>query len=343
MFKYFLKRLLLIFPTLLGISLVCFLVIVTAPGGPLEQKLAQMRFAGAMGSGGAAAGSGGEYGVSQEVVEALKKQYGFDKPLPVQYLIWLKNIVTFDFGDSFSTEEPVIQMIAERVPVSLQFGLISLFLTYIVCVVLGVKMAIRNGSAFDAGASVALIILYSIPPLMLGILLKVFLAGGTWLDWFPLGDLYSDMYFEKGFWGRALDRAHHFVLPLLCYMAGAFTVLTQLMKNSLLEEIGQDYARTAKAKGLSQRAVVYRHTLRNALIPLATSLGNILGVFLTGSLIIEKIFSINGIGLLAFDSAIARDYNVLMALIVIQSFLFLAGRLLSDALYMAVDPRIDFQ
>ena len=343
MFKYFLKRALLIFPTLLGVSLVCFLVIVTAPGGPLEQKLAQIRFAGGIDGSASPGNSGGEYGVSQEAMEALKKQYGFDKPIPVQYLIWLKNILTFDFGESFSTEEPVIQMIAERVPISLQFGLVSMLLTYIVCVILGVTMAVRKGAAFDTGASVVLIILYSIPPLMLGILLKVFLAGGTWLDWFPLGDLYSDMYFEKGFWGRVLDRVHHFILPLLCYMAGAFTVLTQLMKNSLLEEIGQDYVRTARAKGLSEKVVIYRHTLRNALIPLATSLGGILGVFLSGALIIEKLFSINGIGLLAFDSAIARDYNVLMAIIVIQSFLFLAGRLFSDAIYMAVDPRIDFQ
>ncbi len=339
MLKYFAKRILLIFPTLLGISIACFFVNSIAPGGPLEQKISQIRFAGGMDGG----GSGGEYGVSQEVIEALKKQYGFDKPIPVQYLIWLKNILTLNFGESFSTEEPVIDMIAERIPVSLQFGLISLILTYIVCVVLGLRMAVRNGEAFDTAASVVLLILYSIPPLMLGILLKVFLAGGAWLDWFPLGDLYSDMYFEKGFPGRALDRIHHFILPLICYMAGAFTVLTQLMKNSLLEEIGQDYARTAKAKGLSEMAVIYRHTLRNALIPIATSLGNILGVFLTGSLIIEKIFSINGIGLLAFDSAISRDYNVLMALIVIQSFLFLAGRILSDAVYMAVDPRIDFK
>ncbi|MCZ0932172.1 MAG: ABC transporter permease subunit [Oligoflexia bacterium] len=338
MFKYILKRLLLIIPTLIGITVACFVITITAPGGPIEQKLAQLRFAG--GGESNQSSSGNDYGVPQEVIDNLKKQYGFDKPIPIQYLIWLKNAVTFDFGDSFIHEEPVTQLILERVPISLQFGLISFILTYLVCITLGVAMAVRKDSLFDISSSIVLIVLYSIPSLMLGILLKVF-AGGLW-DLFPIGDLYSDMYFEKDFWARALDRIHHFILPMLCYMIGSFTVLTQFMKNSLLEEINKDYVKTARAKGLSKKVVHYKHALRNALVPIATSLGNIFGIFLAGSIIIEKIFNIPGIGLLALDSATARDYNVIMALIFIQSLIFIAGRIASDLIYVVIDPRIDF-
>ena len=342
MFKYIIKRLLLIIPTLIGITVACFVITITAPGGPIEQKLAQLRFAGA-GAGSeqqSAGSSGNDYGVPQEVIDNLKKQYGFDKPLPLQYLIWLKNAITFDFGDSFIHEEPVTQLILERVPISLQFGLISFILTYLVCITLGVAMAVRKDSFFDISSSVVLIVLYSIPPLMLGILLKVFVAG-FW-DLLPIGELYSDMYFEKDFWGRVLDRIRHFILPMLCYMIGSFTILTQFMKNNLLEEINKDYVKTARAKGLSKKAVYYKHALRNALVPIATSLGNIFGIFLAGSIIIEKIFNIPGIGLLALESATARDYNVIMALIFIQSLIFIIGRIASDLIYVVIDPRIDF-
>ena len=340
MFKYFVKRLFLIIPTLLGITVCCFLITITAPGGPIEQKLAQLRLSGLEASGDGGANAGNEYGVSQEIIEDLKKQYGFDKPLFVQYWIWLKKAVLFDFGESFIHEEPVVDLILERVPISLQFGLVSLILTYLVCILLGVRMAVKKDSLFDINSSILLIVLYSVPPLMLGILLKVFLAG-QW-DWFPIGDLYSDMYFEKDFWGRVGDRIHHFILPMLCYMVGAFTILTQFMKNNLLEEINKDYVKTARAKGLSEKSVIYKHALRNALVPIATGLGNIFGVFLAGSLIIEKLFNINGIGLLAFDSMIARDYNVIMALIFIQSLIFIIGRIVSDLTYIFIDPRIDF-
>ena len=341
MFKYLIKRLFLIVPTFIGITLVCFLITITAPGGPIEQKIAQLRFAGAAAGEGASSTSiGNDYGVSSEVIEALKKQYGFDKPIPIQYLLWLKNAVTFDFGDSFIYEEPAIDLILERIPISLQFGIISLILTYFVCIVLGVTMAVRKNSKFDIIALLTLIVLYSIPSLMLGVFSKFFLAGQ--LDWFPIGDLYSDMYFEKGFWGRILDRIHHFILPMLCYMVGSFTVLTQFMKNNLLEEINKDYVRTARSKGLSEKVVIYKHALRNALVPIATGIGSIFAVFLAGSLIIEKIFNIQGIGLLAFNSAIARDYNLIMAIIFIKSLILIFGRLISDLTYVFIDPRIDF-
>jgi len=336
MAKYLLKRLLLIIPTLLGITLACFLITITAPGGPIEQKISQMRMSG-MGSADAGDNS---YGVPQEVIENLKRQYGFDKPVFVQYLHWLKKAASFDFGYSFIYDEPVTGLILERVPISLQFGLVSFLLTYLVCILLGVSMAVKKDSRFDIIASVVLIVLYSIPALMLGILLKVFIAG-QW-GWFPIGDLYSDMYFEKGFLGRVIDRIHHFILPMICYMVGAFTVLTQFMKNNFLEEIQKDYVKTARAKGLSRKSIYYKHTLRNALVPIATSFGNVFGIFLAGSLIIEKIFNIQGIGLLAFNSAVARDYNVIMALIFIQSLIFIVGRIVSDITYVFIDPRIDF-
>ncbi len=345
MLKYILKRLLLILPTLFGITTVCFVILITSPGGPIEQKIVQMRFAGvgdANSSQSNNSSNANNYGIPEDLLNELKKQYGFDKPIPIQYLIWLKNIFTLDFGYSYFNDEPVIDIILEKIPISLQFGVTSLILTYLVCIILGIMMAVRKDTKFDLTSSVVIIVLYSIPPLMLGILLKTFLAGGSYLEWFPLGDMFSDTYFEKGFFGKILDRIHHFILPLLCYMITSFTILTQFMKNSLLEEISTDYVRTARAKGLSEKTIIYKHALRNALVPIATSLGNIFSVFLTGSLIIEKIFNINGIGLLAFESTLSRDYNVIMALIFIQSVIFLFGRLFSDIVYAIIDPRIDF-
>lgn len=338
MLKYFFKRLLMMIPTLIGITLVSFVIINMAPGGPIEQKIVELRFSGA----GGAAGGSNSIGVSDEVIEALKKQYGFDKPMHVRYFIWLKNIVTLDFGESFSFEEPVVDVIAERVPVSLQFGIISLFLTYLICIPLGVYKAVRDGSKFDVTSSFTLMILYSIPPLILGILLRMFLAGGAYLDLFPLSDLYSDEYYDLDFWGQVWDRVHHFILPLICYMIGSFTVLTFLMKNSLLDEVKLDYVRTARAKGLDEKSVVFKHALRNALIPIVTGLSGFLMIFFAGSIIIEQIFNIDGMGLLGYKAALDRDYNVLMGLIFLQAVLALVGRLISDLLYLVIDPRIDF-
>lgn len=337
MLKYFIKRLIFLIPTLFGITICCFLITITAPGGPIEQKIAQLRFANSHHQ---VVDVGNEYGISQKAIDALKKQYGFDKPLFVQYINWLKKAVTLDFGNSFIYEEPVVDIILDRVPISLQFGLVSLLLTYFTCIILGILMAVKKNQTFDLVFSVILIILYSIPPLMLGILLKIFFAG-QW-NWFPIGDLYSDMYFEKDFWGQVWDRIHHFILPMICYMIGSFTILTQFMKNNLLEEINKDYIKTARAKGLSERVVIYKHALRNAIFPLITGVGAIFSVFLAGSLVIEKIFNINGIGLLGFESMVARDYNIIMALIFIQALIFVMGRFISDFMYMLVDPRVDF-
>lgn len=337
MLKYIFHRLLWMMPTLFGITVVCFIVINLAPGSPVEQALSKIRF----GAGSTSAGNA--MGVSNEVLESIKKQYGFDKPIHIRYLIWLKNIATLDFGESFSYQRPVIEVIVDKLPISLQFGVISLFLIYLVSIPLGIAKAVRDGSQFDLWSSVVLMVAYSIPPLILGILMRVYLAGGQFLDIFPLGEIYSDNYFDLSWWGKIVDRAHHFVLPLTCYVVNGFTVLVLLMKNSLLEEIRLDYVRTARAKGLDERTVIYRHALRNALIPILTGLGSFFTVFFAGSIIIEQVFNIDGMGLLSYKSILSRDYNVLMALIFIQSLLSMVGRLISDVTYVLVDPRIDFQ
>lgn len=342
MWIYLFKRTLAIVPTLLGITVVCFFIINLAPGGPVEQKLAQLQFSGAFAGGETTGGAGSRSAISEEVIENLKKQYGFDKPVHTRYLLWLKSIVTFDFGESFIYEEPVINVIVSKFPVSLQFGIISFILTYLICIPLGIIKAVREGTRFDFMSSLILLIMYSIPSLVLGILLKTYFTGGGFLSWFPVGDLYSDQYFDKNFLGKVQDRAHHFILPLVCYMVGHFTVLTFLTKNSLLDETRLDYVRTARAKGLNEKMVIYKHALRNALIPIVTGMGAFLGLFFAGSLIVEKIFSLDGIGLLSYNSVINRDYHLLMALIFIQSVLALFGRLISDFAYVLVDPRIDF-
>lgn len=336
MLKYAFQRLLWMVPTLFGITLICFVLINLAPGGPVEQALSKLRF----GGGG---GGGSSIGVSQEVLDSLKKQYGYDKPAYMRYLIWLKNLGTADFGESFKYHQPVIDVILDRLPVSLQFGIASLILMYAISIPLGIAKAVRDGGHFDLWSSVALMVMYSVPPLILGILMRQFLAGGGFLDIFPLGELYSDNYHSLTTWGKILDRAHHFVLPLICYVVNGFTVLTFLMKNSLMEEVRLDYVRTAKAKGLDQHTVVYKHALRNALIPILTGLGSFLTVFFAGSILIEQIFQISGMGMLTIESILSRDYNVIMALIFIQAVLAMVGRLISDLTYVMVDPRIDFQ
>lgn len=329
-------------PTLFGVTVIVFAVINLAPGSPVEQKIQQLRFSGAGDKGGGLGGSSDSSGVSEEVIEALNKQYGFDKPMHIRYLIWLKNLASLDFGESFTYEEPVIDVISSKLPVSLQFGIISLFLSYIVCIPLGVLKAVKSGTAFDITSSFLLSAMYSIPGFMLGILLIVYFAGGRFFEWFPIGELYSDNYEELATFGKFMDRVHHFVLPCVCYMIGQFTVLTLLMKNSMLDVIQNDYIRTAKAKGLNDKAVYLKHALRNALIPVVTGIGGFLSVFFAGSFLIETIFNLDGMGLLGYSSILSRDYNVIMGLIFIQSVLMLIGNLLGDIIYTLVDPRIDF-
>ena len=344
MWIYLVRRFFAILPTLFGITLIAFVIINLAPGSPIEQKLQAMRF-GAVQAESHGGGGGSQRGateVNQEVIEALKKQYGFDKPVIVRYGIWVKNLAKLDFGRSFTHEEPVIDVILRKMPVSIQFGLVSFLLSYLVCIPLGILKAVKNGEKFDTVSSVLLFMGYSTPSFMLAILLIVLFGGGSFLDWFPINGLVSDGYESLDFMGKVADRVSHFILPLTCYMIGSFTTLTVLMKNSMLEEVKRDYVRTARSKGLPEKNVLFKHALRNALIPLATGIGHFLSVFFAGSLLIETIFGLDGMGWLGYSSVLSRDYNVIMGLLVIESFLYLIGNIISDFLYVAIDPRIDF-
>lgn len=343
MLRYFFRRILILLPTLLGVTIVVFAIINMAPGGPIDQKLHEMRFgSGASSEGMSTSSRGSTQGVPDEVLNALKKQYGFDRPMHERYLLWLKNIVTLNFGDSFTYEEPVVDVIVSKFPVSLQFGIISLILSYLISIPLGIFKAIKNGSMFDVTSSFILFVFYSIPSFMLAILLIVLFSGGSFFEIFPVGGIQSEMYDELSGWEQFLDRVHHFTLPLICYTIGSFTSLTVLMKNSIIEEIKKDYIRTARAKGLEEKVVYMKHALRNALIPIVTGLGGFLSVFFAGSLLLETIFQLDGIGLLSYKSILSRDYNVIMGLVFIQSGLFLLGNMISDFAYVLVDPRIDF-
>lgn len=335
MLTYLIRRILIAIPTFIGITLITFLIINLAPGGPVEQKLQKLR----MGGG----GGGSSVGVSQEVLDGLAKQYGFDKPIHERYFLWVKNIAKLDFGESFTYQEPAINVITSKFPVSLQFGIASLFLTYLICIPLGVKKAINAGGWFDQISGIVLYIMVSVPVLVLAILMIVWFAGGTYFDWFPIGGIKSDNYDSLSFMAQISDRIYHFVLPLFCYVISGFAELTMLVRNSMLDVIRSDYVRTARAKGLENGKVYYKHALRNALIPVATGLGGFLRVFLAGSLIVETIFNLDGIGLLGYQSILSRDYNVIMGLTFISAMLLLVSNLVSDFIYVMVDPRIDFK
>ncbi len=335
---YFIRRLLLMIPTFLGITLITFVVLNATPGGPVEQKLQELRFGSQTGAGGSEAVM-----VSSKLMDEIKKHYGFDKPVLERYWIWLKNLACLDFGESFVYEEPALNVILSKFPVSIQFGLISLLLTYLVCIPLGVFKALKPGSWFDQITGYFLYVSYSIPPLVFGIFLIVFFAGSSYLNWFPIGGLQSERFAELTVAGKFFDRIHHFILPLLCYVLGSFTEITILMRNSMLDVINSDYVRTARAKGLSENRVIFVHALRNALIPIVTGLSGFLGFFLAGSLIIETLFSLDGVGLLSYKSLQSRDYNVIMGLVFLSSLVLLLGRFLSDLVYTWVNPRIDFK
>lgn len=339
---YFIRRLLMMIPTFIGITLVTFVIINLAPGGPVEQFLREIRF-GALGNATMESASTLTHqGITEETLAELRTQFGFDRPLIVRYFMWLGNLVRLDFGSSLVYDEPVIEVIVSKFPVSLQFGISSFVLTYLVCIPLGIRKAVRDGSKMDAFSSVLVFLGYAISPLMLGILLIVLLGGGSFLDWFPIAGSQSDLYELLGPWERVRDRAHHAALPLFCYLIGNFATLTLLMKNAYLEEARQAYTITARAKGLSERTVHFRHVLRNALVPIVTGLGGFLGVFFVGNLFIEQIFSLDGMGLLFYNALLARDYPVLLGVLSLVSVVLMLGNLISDILYVLVDPRIDF-
>ena len=340
---YILKRLLALIPTLIGISALVFFMVYLAPGGPVEQAIANMRFSAEMAgdTSGGSVGSNLDSGVSEEVIESLKRQYGWDKPPPLAYLSWLGKVVQGDFGKSFSYKKPALDVIIEKIPISATFGIVSFLLSYLICIPLGIFKAIKDGSVFDSVTSAIIFVTYSIPAFVVGILLIVWLGPGG-ADLFPVGGIKSELFDEMGPMEQFYDLASHFTLPLVCFVIGSFAVTTVLMKNSMLDEIKKDYVRTAKSKGLSFFKVTFKHVLRNALIPICVGFSSVLRIFFTGSILLETIFDIPGIGLLSFTSTLQRDINVIMALLMITSTAGLLSILLSDIILAFVDPRIDF-
>lgn len=333
---YFLKRLLLVVPTLIGITLVVFAITRFLPGGPVEQALMQGQMADGEGSRSSAEG----FGLTPGQIEQLKSHYGFDKPWFSAYLGWLGQVVRGDLGDSYRYQIPVAGMILERLPISIYYGVITFLLTYAICVPLGILKAIKHRTKIDGFSSIVVFTGYAVPGYVLGALLLVFFAFR--LEWFPTGGFVSPDFPDLSFTGKVSDLIHHSILPLACYMIGSFAFLTLLMKNSLLDNLAADYMRTATAKGLGFRRSVLGHALRNSLIPIATNFGNALSLFVAGSFLIEKIFSIEGFGLLGYTSLIERDYPVVMGILLVSSVLLLLGNILSDFLVALVDPRVRF-
>ena len=340
MTAYFIRRFLLVIPTFIGITLMVFAITRFVPGGPIERMIAQAQQMQLEGGGGRTGAGVQRQPLSDEQIAQLEQYYGFDQPLLNSYINWLGKVLRGDLGVSTRYHDPVWEMIRTRIPISLYFGLISMFLTYGVCIPLGIVKAIRHQAAFDNASSIIVFIGYAIPGWVIGIYLLVWLAG--WWDVFPLGNLVSENFDDLGLVEKALDLAWHSVLPIIAYMIGAFAAMTFLMKNTLMDNLAADYVRTAIAKGLPFRRAVFGHALRNSLIPIATTFGNNISVILTGSFLVEKVFNIDGMGLLGYESVLERDYPVVLGVLVISSLLFLIGNILSDMCVAAVDPRVQF-
>ena len=336
MTTYIVRRLLLMIPTMLGITIACFLLCQFVPGGPVEQEISRIRAY-------SAARGASQTTISPEEVENIKAYFGFDKPVHVRYFIWLGRLFHLDMGNSYVYHMPVWNVIISKMPISLFFGLSSFVLSYMVSIPLGVWKAIKHQSVFDLSTSILVFAGYIIPGYALGILLITYFGeGGSFVNWFPISGVVSDNFEDLSAGAKAVDFLQHIFLPMTCYMIGEFAVLTQLMKNTLLDELNKEYIRTALVKGVSFHRAVWRHGFRNALIPLATGSAEIFTVMFAGSLFIERVFDIDGMGLLFFNSISGRDYNVVMGLIVLVSFFAMLGRLFADILYVVFDPRIRF-
>ncbi len=342
MLNYFLRRFLLIIPTFIGITLVVFTILQIVPGGPLEMEIMKLKMGGAT-EGASSTSTSTGINIPESAMEEIKKYYGFDKPIHERYILWINNLAHLNLGKSYVYAEPVWDVITSRFPVSIYFGLISFVLTYLVCIPLGVFKAVKNGSKFDIMSSVLVFIGYSIPGFAFGAFLLVLFGGGSFLDWFPLGGFRSIDWPEMSLGDKILDQLHHTILPVLSYMIGSFATLTILTKNSVIENLSQDYIRTAFAKGISEKKVIFKHALRNSLIPIATGIGHFLSLILAGSFLIESVFNIDGMGLLGFKSVVNRDYPVVMGILVISTLLLLIGNIISDIIYAIVDPRIRFK
>ena len=339
---YFIRRFLLIPPTLLGITLIVFLITRVVPGGPLERAIMEMQTAD-MASGRGSSGPGGGHGmaISDAQLQELKAYYGFDKPVLVSYGLWLGKVVRGDLGQSYRYNEPVWDIIKSRFHVSMFYGLITLFITYTISIPLGVVKAIRHRSLTDNVTSIFIFMGYAVPGYVLGALLLLFFAAR--LEWFPMGGFTSYDFDDLTLGGKIFDLLKHAKLPLMCYLVGSFAVTTLLMKNHLMDNLAADYIRTAIAKGVSFKQAVLKHALRNSLIPIATTFGQNITLLVTGSFLIETIFDINGFGLLGLSSIFDRDYPVVMGIIFIASLLLLIGNIISDALVAMIDPRIRFR
>jgi microcin C transport system permease protein len=367
MSAYIIRRILLMFPTLLGIMFVSFVVVQFAPGGPVERVIAQLTGSDTSGVSRIGGSSGGDFGtrgqlqgssqfdavnskyrgaqgLDPEFIKSLEKQYGFDKPAYVRFFIMLKNYATFNFGKSYFRDVSVLQLIKEKLPVSMSLGIWMTLITYLISIPLGIRKAVRDGSQFDVWTSSVIIIGYAIPGFLFAILLIILFAGGSFLDLFPLRGLTSDNWADLPWWKKILDYFWHLTLPIICMSLSSFATMTLLTKNSFLDEIRKQYVLTARAKGCSERQVLYGHIFRNAmLIVIAGFASAFVGAFFGGSLLIETIFSLDGLGLLSFESVLNRDYPVVFANLYIFSLMGLVVNLISDLTYTLVDPRIDFE
>ena len=342
MWVYILKRVLLMVPTLLGVLLLTFAVIQFVPGGPVEQVMSQLSN---RTSGGERAGPDASYrgrqGVDPAQVEELKKLYGFDKPAPERFLAMLMSYARFDLGESFVHHKSVWALIQEKLPVSISLGLWTFFLSYLVSVPLGIAKAVRTGSRFDMVTSLLVLVGYAIPGFALGVALLVLFGGGSFLQWFPLRGLTSPNWDELGWAAKATDYLWHIALPVTASVLGSFAVVTMLTKNAFLDEIRKQYVLTARAKGLDERKVLWKHVMRNALIPLVTGFPSaFIGAFFTGSLLIETLFSLDGLGLLSYESVMRRDYPVVLGTLYLFTLIGLVTKLISDLCYVWVDPRV---
>ena len=346
MARYLLTRIALMAPTLFGVLTITFVIIQFVPGGPVEQLVAELTHGEGIGEAASGAGGGfyrGGRGLDEEQLAAIRELYGFDKGPLERYLDMLARFLVFDLGESYRYHSSVTELIVERLPVSMSLGLFSFFLTYLICVPLGVAKAVRRGTRFDAISSVIVLVSYSIPSFVLGLFLLVLFGGGSFFDVFPLRGLVSDNWDDLGPLDKALDYLWHIFLPVLSISVSGFAVLTLLTKNSVLEEINRQYVLTALAKGLSERRTMYRHVLRNSLIPIITTFPtHFVFAFFSGSLLVETIFSLDGLGLLGYTSVVQRDYPVILGTLYVFTLLGMLAKLLTDMCYVWVDPRIKF-
>ncbi|MDH5764489.1 MAG: microcin C ABC transporter permease YejB [Gammaproteobacteria bacterium] len=346
MASYIVKRLLLMLPTLVGVMLITFIVTQFVPGGPVEQLISQLE--GSAQAGEASSGTEGLYrgarGLTEEHVEKLNALYGFDKPAYQRFFIMMWNYFQFDLGDSYFHNKSVMELIVSKLPVSISLGFWSFIIIYSVCIPLGIKKAIRDGSHFDVITSTIILIGYAIPGFVLGVVLLVLLGGGSFLDVFPLKGIVSDNWHDLPWYQQVLDYLWHMVLPITASIVGSFAIITMLTKNSFIEEIRKQYVVTARAKGLSDNAVLYKHVFRNAIIPIVTGFpGAFIAAFFTSSLLIETIFSLDGLGLLSYESILKRDYPVVLGSLFFFTILGLFAKLLTDISYVLIDPRIQYE